>query len=112
MDLTEKALEEKYTGLKNLGFFQFSEKKNTKAEIAELKQQQTSIQQNLQHLEETFAAQAAALEQELALMLEGLYREAKRKVPTTRVAQFLEENGNEEAAAALGDFFAAVENMG
>ncbi|MDY2558603.1 MAG: hypothetical protein SOW29_09700 [Candidatus Faecousia sp.] len=45
-------------------------------------------------------------------MLEGLYREAKRKVPTTRVAQFLEENGNEEAAAALGDFFAAVENMG
>lgn len=50
-----------------------------------------------------------ALENGLALALEGAEPSLDDVVS---FAQFLAENGNEEAAAALGDFFAAVENMG
>ena len=50
-----------------------------------------------------------SVENGLALALEG---EELSLDDVVSFAQFLAENGNEEAAAALGDFSAAVENMG
>ena len=50
-----------------------------------------------------------AVENGLALALEG---EEPSLDDVVSFAQFLAENGNEEAAVALGDFFPAVENMG
>ena len=50
-----------------------------------------------------------SVENGLALALEG---EELSLDDVVSFAQFLAENGNEEAAAALGDFFAAVDNMG
>ena len=50
-----------------------------------------------------------SVENGLALALEG---EEPSLDDVVSFAQFLAENGNEEAAVALGDFFPAVENMG